>query len=103
MKSRGSLNILLSVLFFRCLCPVALSSSSALKLHHCTNTLTIPALKMNEITHSATRLNSELVVLKNIILQEFPGENVDISNIYTFLIENYSKAAPILVIFGYYL
>ena len=60
--------------------------------------LTIPALKMNEITHSATRLNSELVVFKNIILQEFPGENVDMSNVYTFLIENYSKAAPILVI-----
>ena len=60
--------------------------------------LKIPAFKMNKTTHSATRLNSELIVFKNIILAEFPDENVDISCIYKFMNENYSEAAPILII-----
>ena len=46
--------------------------------------LTIPALKMNKTTHSATRLNSELVVFKNIILAEFPGENIDILHLQIY-------------------
>ena len=60
--------------------------------------LTIPVIKrdLDEKTVEISCFSSECHVFKNTILREFKTKDVDVSEIYNYLLENYANAAPLL-------